>query len=139
MEKAGWLPVSQTAPELNSPQPSPDGQTSANTLEWQAVDSSLPLLCWCGAVLTAALLAWLALSSASPFVSSMEERAMRLCPSEQSLSASLNIKLLHQQVLRKLHSVPAQPTVGGRGGRLGLVRAAEAGPTPRTPRSSSTG
>ena len=114
MEKAGWLPVSQTAAEADDSQPQSAAPADDMSAEWQAVDATVSLLCWCGALLTAALLAWLALSSASLLASpSLEQQAMRSCPAEQSLSASLNVQLLHHGLLRKLHSTPAQPVLVG--------------------------
>ncbi len=113
MEKAGWLPVSQVVAEVDESQPRRGTQEDDALDEWQSVDASVSLLCWCGALLTAALLAWLALSSAQPASPSMEEQAMRTCSSEQSVSASLNIALLHRGFLRKLHASPVQPVVVG--------------------------
>ena len=114
MEKAGWLPVSQTAAEADDSQPQSAAPADDMSAEWQAVDATVSLLCWCGALLTAALLAWLALSGALTHTSwPWQEQAMHSCSAEQSLSASLNVQLLHEGFLRKLLATPAQPVVVG--------------------------
>ena len=112
MAAVSWMPVRQSLIGADTS----IGEEEADRDVSQSIDASLSLLGWCGAGLTALVLIWLALNS-SPYWAATELPIC--CPSAMSVSASVNIALLHHQVLRKLHSTPAQPlTIGVVGGSV---------------------